>query len=136
MMGKYEEHFIAKHNVINGGARFHHCSKAEGEMGGVFFWRHMYEAKETYNFGATRKERIRDRFVIGIKNTEISQWLQTQNDLTLRVTIDMARHSEMMKQQNSTTCTEWMNIYKMAANHSGRLHERTLEKGLSSGEEK
>ncbi len=44
---------------------------------------------------------MRDRIVIGIRDKQVSQKLQMKSDLTLRTAIEMARHCELIKFQNT-----------------------------------
>ena len=44
---------------------------------------------------------MRDRILIGIRDKQVSQKLQMRSDLTLRTAIEMARHCELIKSQNT-----------------------------------
>lgn len=50
-----------------------------------------------------KEEEIRDRLVIEIRDKDLSFKLQMASDLTLKKATEMARHSELVKQQNSET---------------------------------
>ena len=65
------------------------------------FVRHLYELAENCDFGAQKDEQMRDRIVIGIRDKQVSKKLQMKSDLTLRTAIEMARHSELIKTQNT-----------------------------------
>lgn len=47
-------------------------------------------------FGITKDEYKRDRFVIGIQNNDVSQKLQLEFDLTLEIAIKLARQSKQV----------------------------------------
>ena len=48
---------------------------------------------------------IRDRFVVGLRNDNLSAKLQTNLDLTLEHAVQQARQSENVKEKTTTTTT-------------------------------
>ena len=44
--------------------------------------RHLYELAEYCDFGIAKEEHIRDHIVVGILDSEVSQKLQLESDLT------------------------------------------------------
>ncbi|XP_030213431.1 uncharacterized protein LOC115544562 [Gadus morhua] len=75
-----------------GGACFHRRSQLQGESVEAFV-RHLYELAEYCDFGIAKDEHIRDRIVVGILDSELSQKLQLESDLTLEKAISMTRQS-------------------------------------------
>ena len=63
--------------------------------------RHLYELAEYCDFGIAKDEHIRDRIVIGILDSEVSQKLQLESDLTLEKAISMTRQFDLIKTQNA-----------------------------------
>lgn len=95
----FDAHFVPKRNVIFERARFHSRTQEAGESVEQYI-RHLYELAAHCDFHE-KEEEIRDRLVIGIKDKDLSLKLQMTSDLTLKKAVDMARHSELVKQQNS-----------------------------------
>ena len=52
----------------------------------------LYELAEYCNYGALREEMIRDRLVVGIRDSKLSENLQLDSELTLEKAITQARH--------------------------------------------
>ena len=100
VMAKFDEHFIPRRNVIYERAKFHSRVQLSGESVEAFV-RQLYELAENCDFGAQKDEQMRDRIVIGIRDKQVSQKLQMKSDLTLRTAIEMARHCELIKTQNT-----------------------------------
>ncbi|XP_023285825.1 uncharacterized protein K02A2.6-like [Seriola lalandi dorsalis] len=98
VLGLFDEHFVPKRNVIYERARFHSQTQEAGESVEQYI-RHLYELAAHCDF-REKEEEIRDRLVIGIKDKDLSLKLQMTSDRTLKKGADMARHSELVKQQN------------------------------------
>ena len=81
VLGKFDECFVPKRNVIHERARFHLRVQTSGETVEGFI-RSLHELAENCDFG-NKSEQIRDRVVIGIRNKELSEKLQLLPDLTL-----------------------------------------------------
>lgn len=96
----FDEHFVPKRNTIHERACFHRRSQRQGESVEAFM-RHLYELAEHCNFGATKDEQIRDRIVFVIADSDVSQKLQLEPDLTLEKAVSIARQSELIKVQNA-----------------------------------
>lgn len=96
---KFQEHFVSKRNVIHEWACFHkRIQKPDGPV--EAYIRSLYELAQYCEFGGSKDEHIRDRLVIGISDTEVSEKLQLQPELSLEKAIQIARQSEQIKQQN------------------------------------
>ena len=93
--------FIPKRNIIYERAIFHQRCQREGESVEAYV-RSLYELSEHCEFDKKmdREDHIRDKLVIGLYDKELSLKLQMEKDLTLTLSVDMARHSELVKGQN------------------------------------
>uniref|UniRef100_A0AAV2KQF7 ribonuclease H n=1 Tax=Knipowitschia caucasica TaxID=637954 RepID=A0AAV2KQF7_KNICA len=98
VLGKYDEYFYPKRNVIHERACFHQRVQRPGEKAEMFI-RALYELSEHCDFGAQREEHIRDRIVVGISDKEMSRKLQLETQLTLSQTIQAVRQSEEVTRQ-------------------------------------
>lgn len=93
VMGKFDEHFVPKRNIIHDRACFHKCVQKPGETVEAFV-RSLYELAQHCEFGISKDE------VIGIQDNEVSQKLQLKADLTLEKAIQLARQSEQIIKQS------------------------------------
>ncbi|KAK7929206.1 hypothetical protein WMY93_005601 [Mugilogobius chulae] len=98
---KFTEHFVPKRNVIHERACFYKRVQKPGESVEAFV-RSLYELAQYCEFGGMKDEQIRDRIVIGISDSDVSQKLQLETELTLEKAIQIARQNEQIKQQNNS----------------------------------
>lgn len=101
VVGKFNEHFVPRRNVIHERACFHQRAQRSGETVEAFV-RCLYELAEYCEFGASKEEQIRDRVVIGIADRDVSQRLQMEPELTLDKAVQIAQQSELIKTQNAS----------------------------------
>ncbi len=98
---RFDEHFVPKRNLIHDRACFHKWSQRSGESVEAFV-RCLYELAEfCEKLGATKDEQIRDRIVIGIADSNVSEKLQLVPDLTLEKAIQISRQSEQIETQSA-----------------------------------
>lgn len=119
VVGKFDEYFVPRRNVIHERACFHQCVQRPGEKVETFI-RALYELSEHCDFGGNREENIRDRIVVGIMDKDVSRKLQLTKDLTLVLTIETVRQSEEVASQVS-----------MQGEAAGIVHEVTHTRGKS-----
>lgn len=100
VMGKFNEYFFPRRNVIHERACFYQRVQRPGEKAECFI-RALYDLSEHCEFGVTREENIRDRIVVGMMDKELSRRLQLMSDLTLTHTIQTVRQSEEVATQVS-----------------------------------
>ena len=95
---KFDGYFIKRRNVIFERAKFNMRKQEEGETVDSFITT-LYELAEHCNYGDLREEMIRDRLVVGIRDSKLSETLQLDGELTLEKAIAQARQRETVKQQ-------------------------------------
>ena len=97
VLAKFDEYFTPARNIIHERAQFHKCSQKEGETVDEYV-RRLYEAAEFAEF-PDKENTIRDRLVLGLTDTEISEKLQIEDELTLVKAIRIAKRDEAVKKQ-------------------------------------
>ena len=65
---------------------------------------------------------IRDRFVVGLRNDNLSEKLQTNLDLTLEHAVQQARQSENVKEKTTTTATTTSNPIAPGSSKRRKAH--------------
>jgi hypothetical protein len=100
VINKFDVHFVPKRNTIHERACFHRRSQLQGESVEAFV-RRLNERAEYCDFGIAKDEHIRDRIVIGILDSEVSQKLQFESVLTLEKAISMTHQFDLIKTQNA-----------------------------------
>ena len=92
VIGKFDGFFKARKNIIFERARFNRRSQGTDESVEQFITA-LYSLAENCEYGALRDEMIRDRIVVGIRDRSLSERLQLNADLTLRLSQDSVRLS-------------------------------------------
>nr|XP_023665577.1 uncharacterized protein K02A2.6-like [Paramormyrops kingsleyae] len=100
VLGKFEEYFMPKRNVIHERACFHQRVQNPGENAECYI-RALYELSEYCEFGVSRNEHIRDRLVVGIRDKDLSRRMQLMTALTLETAAQMTRQAEDVAKQIS-----------------------------------
>ena len=95
---KFESHFIARRNVIYERAKFNQRCQSEGESVDEFITS-LYKLSEHCNHGTLKDELIRDRLVVGLRDTKLQQKLQLDSVLTLEKAKSTARLHEQVKRE-------------------------------------
>ncbi|KAL7375953.1 hypothetical protein ABVT39_027218 [Epinephelus coioides] len=85
----FAEHFVGKHNVIYERAKFNSRQQQQGESAENFIT-DVHKLAGHCKFGALKEEMIRDRIVVGIRDSRLSERLQLDPNLTLAKTITQA----------------------------------------------
>ena len=129
VLGKFDAYFVPKRNTIHERAKFYQRSQQMGESVEAFV-RALYDLATHCRFGAMESENIRDRLICGMLDKELSQKLQLeQDDLTLDRTIEMSRHSEMVKGQNEAAANE---VRVKSKKYKKKKSHQKSEKGFKS----
>ena len=95
---KFDNHFVQRRNVIFERAKFNRRKQDAGEPVEAFITA-LYALAEHCGYGNLHDEMIRDRIVVGIRNSGLSEKLQLDPNLTLDSAITQVRHSEAVKSQ-------------------------------------
>ena len=95
---KFDDHFVKRRNVIFERAKF---NRQEGGESVDTFITALYSLAEHCGYSELHDEMIRDRIVVGIRNSALSEKLQLDPRLTLDSAISQVRQSEAIKQQQT-----------------------------------
>ena len=93
VLGKFNDYFKVRKNVIFERARFNRRNQLKGEPAEQYITE-LYRLVETCEYGNLTPEMIRDRLVIGIQDSRLSERLQMDPELTLEKAKKLIRQSE------------------------------------------
>ena len=99
---KLDNHFLQRRNTIFERARFNRRRQEEGEPVDAFITA-LYTLAEHCGYGGLHDEMVRDRIVVGIRNSALSEKLQLDPDLTLQSAITQVRQAEAVKKQHKAS---------------------------------
>ena len=105
VVGRFERHFVKKRNVIFEHARFNQRRQEEGESVDEFVTT-LYCLSEHCEYAGLRDEMIRDRIVVGVRDSILSEKLQLEADLTLEKAVATACQRESVKKQQKVVRAE------------------------------
>lgn len=88
----------------------------------------LYSLSERCAFETLRDELIRDRIVVGLKYTKLSERLQLHANLTLEKAITMARQSETVGKQQAELRQEEDEDLKIEAVHKEKYRRDSSKK--------
>lgn len=91
-----DAHFIARRNVILERAKFNQRQQEPGESAHSFITA-LHCLAEQCGHGAPRHEMVRDRLVVGLRDTKLPEQLQIDPELKLEKAVARARQSEQIK---------------------------------------
>lgn len=95
---KFDFYFSPKRNVIFERYKFNSRIQEVGETVDTFVTA-LYSLAESCEYGDIKDELIRDRIVIGIRDTRASERQQLINDLTVDKALEIARQSEIQSKE-------------------------------------
>lgn len=99
MLGKLKDFFAVRRNVIFKRAQFNHHNQREGESAEQYITA-LYQLVETCDYKELTDEMLRDRLVVEIRDTGLSEWLQVDAALTLEMAKKTIREKEAVKEQH------------------------------------
>ena len=101
VLEKFDSHFQVQRNLIFERARFNKRDQLEGESAEQYITA-LYQFAERCEYGNFKSEMIRDRLVIGIRDTALSEKLQMDPGLTLEKAHRLIRLREAVHEQQDT----------------------------------
>jgi len=99
VIDKFDKHFKVKKNVIFERARFNQRSQL-AEKPADHSITEIHKLAENCKFGAMKDELIRDRLVVRIRDSSLSEYLQLEPELTLD------RAKRLIRQRESVQCQQ------------------------------
>jgi hypothetical protein len=102
---KFESFFVKRRNVIYERARFNLRKQEEGESVASFI-NDLYVLVEHCEYGVLQDEMVRDRLVVGLRDSKLSEKLQLDATLTLDSAITVVRQSESVHMQQAVVRNE------------------------------
>ena len=97
---KFDEHFVVRQNVIFQRAKFNRRCQEDGKTVDTFITA-LHTLAEHCDYGTLKDEMIRDRIVVGLQDSKLSEKLQLDPELSLAKAINHARQSEAGNPQGS-----------------------------------
>ena len=98
VLAKFDSFFQVRKNVIYERARFNRRDQQSGETAEQYIMT-LYDLAEHCDYGTLTEELIRDRLVVGIRDTALSQKLQMDPALTLESAKKAIRQREAVYEQ-------------------------------------
>ena len=98
VIAKFDAFFQVRKNVIFERAKFNRRIQKEGESAEQYITA-LYSLVETCEYGTLKEEMLRDRIVMGIRDTRMSERLQLTADLTLESAKKQVRQKEAVSEQ-------------------------------------
>ena len=106
---KFKAHFVKKRNIIFERAKFNQRRQEENEPVDDFVTS-LYHLSEHCRYGELRDELIRDKIVVGLRDSTLSVKLQLDPNLTLEAAITAARQREQVRKQQRVIRADKTNI--------------------------
>jgi len=97
---KFDSYFIKRRNTIFERAKFNTRKQEVGESVDSFIT-DLYCLAKYCNYGALNDEMIRDRIIVGLLDSRLSEKLQMDPELTLVKAVNSARQTELVKKQQA-----------------------------------
>ena len=95
---KFDTHFVKRRNVIYERAKFNLRRQGDGESVDSFITA-LYGLAEYCGYGNLHNEMIRDRIVVGIRDSSLAEKLKLDSELTLTKAVTLVLQAEAVKQQ-------------------------------------
>ncbi|XP_064482891.1 uncharacterized protein K02A2.6-like [Ornithodoros turicata] len=100
VLDQFDKCFILRRNIIYERAKFNTRVQWEAESVDDFATS-LHRLAETCDYGTLKDDLLRDRLVVGLSDTRLSEKLQLDSTLTLDKALTTARQHEAVKQQQA-----------------------------------
>ena len=131
VLAKLDEFFKVRRNIIFERARFNRRNQQEKESAEEYIAA-LYNLAENYEYGTLKSEMIRDRLVVGIRDSNLSERLQTDSALTLEKAKIMVRQREAVQEQQGLLKGETFKTESTSLDAMRRHHHRSRTSGTTS----
>lgn len=129
---KFDTHFVATKNIVYESANFHRRKQEPGESADNFVTA-LHELADRCEFAEFRERMIRDRFVVGLEDAQLSEALQMDSTLTLATALAKARLKETVHRQqlelravsNKATTGELGTVQRTSSKYSSTWEDGT-----------
>ena len=101
ILGKFDEFFQVRKNVIYERVRFNRRNQQSGELVEQYIMA-LYSLAENCDYGDLKNEMIRDWLIVGIRDTVLSEKMQMDAKLTLETAKMSIRQREAVHKQQRT----------------------------------
>ena len=126
-INKFDTYFVPRKNKVHERTKFHQKNQQAGRIEVVI--RSLHDLAEHCGFKDMENECIRSRLLIGMRDSEISQKLQMEQDeLTFERDCEIARHWEMVKIQNTQSASSVHQVSKKTKPKSNKTEHQTAAK--------
>ncbi|ETW98423.1 MAG: hypothetical protein ETSY2_42830 [Candidatus Entotheonella gemina] len=129
VLAKFDGFFKVRKNVIFERARFNRRTQREGESAEDYIVA-LYDLADNCDYGELQSEMIRDRLVVGIRDTALSERLQLDAELTLEKAKKAVRQREAVHEQQREL--DGADPRKLESLHTNRGNRRR-QRGRNSG---
>lgn len=126
VVDRFQAHFVTRRNTIFERAKFNHRRQQDGESADSFITA-LYTLVEHCEYGQLKDEMIRDRIVVGIRDSKMSEKLQLDPNLTLEKAVAQVRQREAVQKQQSVVRDE-SGTTSVDAIHKGRNNRQGKKK--------
>ena len=123
-MTKLDDYFKVRKNVIFKWVRFNRRNQLSEETAEEYITA-LFHLVDSCNYGNLKDEMLRDRLLVGIRDSVLSQRLQMDPELTLAKAMKLVRQSEAVKQHTSQLQSNpnTQPIVDMATMHRRSAHQ-------------
>ena len=135
VLDKFDAFFRVRRNVIFERARFNRRNQQPGETAEQYIMT-LYSLAANCEYGALEEEMIRDRLVVGIRDTSLSERLQIDADLTLEKAKKAIRQREAVQEHQQVLKgaeDPSLEAVHSSGDRSKRRDQRRGNRGSNSG---
>uniref|UniRef100_A0A8D8ZQS0 Peptidase A2 domain-containing protein n=1 Tax=Cacopsylla melanoneura TaxID=428564 RepID=A0A8D8ZQS0_9HEMI len=100
VISRFKKYFVPKANVIYERVVFNRRVQNPGESITDFITA-LHKLSSSCSYGDLREELVRDQIVVGIRDKQLSERLQLDNNLTLSTAVTLVKQYESVKSQNN-----------------------------------